>query len=150
MLPADQPTSYVLASTAGDHGFSADLQVAAGSYALCGTVLGRAPGATTLALGCSNVSIPGAAPAKVHRPKTKAKGHHRLQIKWKQPDTHGSPISAYIVKTSTGKKKQVSGSRHKLVLKHLPGGRRVTVKVRAINAFGLGSYGKASKSVRVR
>ena len=150
VLPADQPTSYALASTAGNHGFSADLQVAAGSYVLCGTVLGRAPGGTTLALGCSNVSVPGAAPAKVHRPKTKAKGHHRLRVTWKQPDTHGSPISAYIVKTSTGKKKQVSGSRHKLVLKHLPGGHRVTVKVRAINAFGLGAYGKASKSVRVR
>jgi len=150
VVPADRATSYVATGTAGNHGFAVDLPVAAGSYVLCATVLGTAPGATTQALGCSNVSVAGAAPARVHRPKVKAKGRHRLQVRWKRPQIHGSPIVAYIVKTNAGKKKQVKATRHKIVLKHLPGGRRVHVKVRAINGVGMGRFSKVSKSVTVR
>ncbi|WGL51541.1 fibronectin type III domain-containing protein [Nocardioides sp. BP30] len=150
VVAAGQPTTYVPATTAGNHGFAADLPLAAGTYELCGTVLGTAPGATTQPLGCSTVAVPGAKPGTVHRPKARPKGHGKVLVKWKRPSTHGSPISAYIVKTSTGKKKQVSGALHKVVLKHLPRGRHVSVKVRAINAVGLGSYSRTSKSVTVR
>lgn len=150
VVPANRPTSYVPAGTAGNHGFAVDLPVAAGTYDLCGTVLGTSPGATTQALGCSPVVVPGAKPGKVHRPKVKAKGRGRMLVKWKRPNTNGSPISAYIIKFSTGKKKQVSGSLHSFVVKHLPRNHRVTFKVRAINAVGLGSYSKSSKSATVR
>jgi len=150
VIAADRPTNYVAAGTAGNHGFSVNLSVVAGSYVLCGTVLGTAPGATIHPLGCSNVTVGGSAPGRVHRPRVKAKGAHRLVVYWKQPKTHGSPIAAYIVKTSTGKKKQVKASRHKLVLKHLHAGTRVHVKVRAINGVGAGRFSKSSKSVTVR
>ncbi|WP_017934800.1 fibronectin type III domain-containing protein [Nocardioides sp. Iso805N] len=150
VVPANRPTSYVPAGTAGNHGFDVNLSVPAGTYDLCGTVLGTSPGATTQALGCSPVVVPGAKPGKVHRPKVKAEGRGRMLVKWKRPNTHGSPISAYIIKFSTGKKKQVSGSLHSYVVKHLPRDHRVTFKVRAINAVGLGSYSKSSKSATVR
>lgn len=150
-VPANQPTDADLPSIAGDHGFSADLPVPwSPSLVLCGTVLGRSPGATTSDLGCSAVSVLGAAPGRVHRPTLKAKGHHRVKVTWSTPATNGSSISAYLVKTSTGKRKQVSGSTHHLLLKHLPGGRRITVRIRAINGVGYGSWSKKSKSVRVR
>lgn len=148
-LPANQATSEVLASTAGNHGFSANLPIAAGTYALCGTVLGTAPGGTTLDLGCSTVTVPGAKPGRVKKPKAKAKGHRKVQVKWKTPVQNGSPITEYVVKMGK-KKKQVPGSKHKLVFKHLHAGRTYSVKVQAINSVGLGKYSKPSKKVTAK
>jgi len=151
VVPANQPTDADLPSIAGNHGFSADLPVPwSPSLVLCGTVLGRAPGATTSDIGCSSVSVLGAAPGRVHRPKVRAKGHHRVKVTWPAGTTNGSPISAYLVKLSTGKTKQISGLRRHIVLKHLPGGRRISVKVRAINGVGYGRWSRWSKSVTVR
>jgi len=150
VVAADRATSYLAAGTAGNHGFSVNLPVAAGSYVLCATVLGTMPGATTQPLGCGNVLVAGAAPGRVRRPKVRRKGTHRLVVRWRQPKTHGSPIAAYILKASTGKKKQVKATRRKVVLKHLRAGRRVHVKVRAINGVGPGRFSKSSKSVTVR
>lgn len=151
VVPADQRTNAVLASVAGSHGFAVDLPIAAGSYVLCGTVLGTTPGPTTQDLGCSNVTVPGARPGKVHRPQAKAKGHGKVRVKWRTPAQNGSPVNLYVVKVSIGAKhkvKQVASSKHHLVLKHLRRGQRVRVKVKANNLYGFGSFSKKSKTVR--
>jgi hypothetical protein len=151
VVPADQRTNAVLASVAGSHGFAVDLPIAAGSYVLCGTVLGTTPGPTTQDLGCSNVTVPGARPGKVHRPRAKAKGHGKVRVKWRTPAQNGSPVNLYVVKVSIGAKhevKQVAGSKHHVVLKHLRRGQRVRVKVKANNLYGFGSFSKKSKTVR--
>ncbi|HVX53415.1 MAG TPA: fibronectin type III domain-containing protein [Nocardioides sp.] len=153
VVPANQQTNEVLPSVAGNHGFSVNLPIPAGSYVLCATVLGTTPGATTQDLGCSNVSVPGAKPGKVHRPKVKVKGHGKVRVKWKTPAQNGSPVNLYVVKVSVGskhKKKQVAGAKHKVVLKHLPRGQQVQVKVKANNLYGFGPASKKSKPVRVR
>jgi hypothetical protein len=153
VVPANQPTTAVLPSVAGSHGFSVDLPIAAGSYVLCGTVLGTTPGATTQDLGCSNIGVPGAKPGKVHKPKVKARGHGKVRVKWRTPAQNGSPVNLYVVKVTVGskhKKKQVAGSKHKIVLKHLPRGQQVRVKVKANNLYGFGPSSKKSKTVRVR
>jgi hypothetical protein len=153
VVPANQHTTAVLPSVAGNHGFSVDLPIAAGSYVLCGTVLGTTPGATTLDLGCSNVGVPGAKPGKVHKPKVKALAHGKVRVKWRTPAQNGSPVNLYVVKVTVGskhKKKQVAGSKHKIVLKHLHRGQQVRVKVKANNLYGFGPSSKKSKTVTVR
>ena len=151
VVPANRRTDAVLASVAGSHGFAVDLPIAAGSYVLCGTVLGTAPGPTTQDLGCSNVAVPGARPGKVHRPKAKAKGHGKVRVTWHVPAQNGSPVNLYVVKVSVGsqhQKRQVAGAKHRVVLKHLRRGQRVQVKVKANNLYGFGSFSKKSKAVR--
>jgi hypothetical protein len=153
VVPANQQTNAVLASVAGSHGFAVDLPIAAGSYVLCGTVLGTVPGPTTQDLGCSNVSVPGARPGKVHRPRAKAKGHGKVRVRWHPPLQNGSPVNLYLVTVSVGshhQKRQVAGAKHAVVLKHLPRGQRVQVRVKANNLYGFGPSSKKSKPARVR
>jgi|GEM_PF-3418127 len=151
-IPANQPDPEVgaLYGRSGDYGFDRVISAPAGHYQVCTTFLGFAPGATYTPIGCATVDVPGAKPARVHRPKVKAIGGHRVRVTWKAPNDGGSPISEYLLRTSNGVKKQISGTRHSIVLKHLPGGRRVTVKVRAINGVGMGGFSKPSHLVVVR
>ncbi|WGL51542.1 fibronectin type III domain-containing protein [Nocardioides sp. BP30] len=150
-LVANQPNAAINAGygIAGNYGFDRVVSVPAGHYDLCTTFVGYAPGGTTEQAGCQAIVVPGAKPGKVHRPKLKATGHGRALVRWKVPITHGSPITEYVVKVGH-RQKQVSGTAHRVVLKHLPVGRSVTVKVRAINGVGLGKYSKASRAVRIR
>jgi len=149
---ANQPDASINAGygVSGNHGFNRVLSVPSGHYDLCTTFVGFAPGGTTTPAGCQVVDVPGSKPGRVHRPKVKARGHGKVLVKWKQPVTHGSPVTIYIVKPSPGKKHRVVGTKHKVLLKHLPVGRGVKVKVKAINGVGAGRFSKKSKMVRVR
>ena len=55
----------------------------------------------------------------------------------------GAPITVHG-------KKQVAGAKHAVVLKHLPRGQRVQVRVKANNLYGFGPSSKKSTAVRVR
>ena len=151
-VPADQPDASINAGygVSGSHGFDRVLSVPSGHYDLCATFVGFAPGGTTTPVGCQVVDVPGSKPGRVHRPKVASRGHRRVLVKWKQPATHGSPVTIYLVKTSTGKKRRVAGAKHRVLLKHLPGRRALAVRVKAINGVGPGRFSKPSKRVRVR
>lgn len=151
-IAADQPDPEVgaLYGRSGNYGFDRVISAPAGHYQVCTTFNGFAPGATYTPIGCSTVDVPGVKPARVHRPKVKAIGGHRLRVTWKAPNDGGSAISEYLLRTSSGVKKQISGTRHSIVLKHVPGGRAVSVKVRAINGVGMGGFSKPSAMVVVR
>jgi len=151
-VPANQADASINAGygVSGNHGFDRVLAVPAGHYDLCVTFLGFAPGGTSTPVGCQLIDVPGSKPGRVHRPRVTARGHGTLVVKWRQPATHGTPVTIYVVKTSTGMKKRVVGAKHKIVLKHLVAGRSVSVKVRAINGVGPGRFSAPSKMVRVR
>jgi hypothetical protein len=152
-FPANQTQEGTLFGRVGSNSYDRTLAVPAGQYAMCISYTGGAAPGTTADMGCSNVSVPGAKPGKVHRPKVKVKGHGKVRVKWKTPAQNGSPVNLYVVKVSVGskhKKKQVAGAKHKVVLKHLPRGQQVQVKVKANNLYGFGPASKKSKPVRVR
>lgn len=150
-VPANQPAPDVNAGfgVAGNHGFDRVLSMPAGHYDLCSTFVGFAPGPST-PVGCQVVDVPGAKPGQVSRPKVKAKGHGKALVKWKAAASAGSPITAYVVKPSGGKKRLISGTKTSLLLKHLHVGTTLTVKVQALNGIGAGPVSKKSKKVRIR
>lgn len=151
-IVANQPDPSINSGygISGNFGFDRVLTVPAGHYDLCTTFLGYAPGGTSTQAGCQVLDVPGSVPKRVARPKLKAPGHGKLVVRWKPAVTQGSAISEYIVKVSGAGTKQVSGTKHSVVFKHLRPGKTVTAKVRAINGVGAGKYSKASKKVRVR
>ncbi len=96
------------------------------------------PGGETTAV----VSVP----AKMSAP-TITTGTEMLTIKWQTPASGGSDITKYIISltgTSTTTKEAV-GDATSLEVKNLTGGRKYTVKIKAVNALGEGEFSDAAE-----
>ncbi len=83
------------------------------------------------------------APAQVKTPSVST-GTEKLTVSWTKPATGGANIEKYIVSyTKDGGKeatKEVDGDTTKVTLTGLTGGKKYTVKVKAVNAIGEGEY----------
>lgn len=89
--------------------------------------------------------VPAGAPARVAKPTARVVGR-TVSLRWRAPDSNGSPVTGYVVTSNKTSKKVVGATTRRAVFKRLGRG-TYKFRVAAVNAVGKGSR---SAAVRVR
>ncbi|MCR1781587.1 fibronectin type III domain-containing protein [Nocardioides carbamazepini] len=110
------------------------------------TVTATTAAGASVASAPSNSVVPARRPGRVAKPTVTFKGERqKLVVTWRQPATHGTPLTRYVVQVN-GRSWEVAASKHRFVLRNVaPGTYRVSVV--AANEVG---DAKASRATTVR